>query len=110
MGAGAGIAAGYQLGNDRSTIVSASKPSMLARTPFGSVTKVDGGSVTISGFGRETLIETSDATVVARSVDASVADIVAGETIVVSGKADADGVVHADQIVVLPKQWLFLFK
>jgi Domain of unknown function (DUF5666) len=107
VGAGIGVAAGYQLGEEPSTVPAARRSSRL-EAPYGSVTSVTGGSFTITSFGREVEVETDDATVIARAGGATLDEIEEGETIIVSGEADADGVVQANEIVVLPKQWLFL--
>jgi hypothetical protein len=108
VGAGIGVAAGYQLGEEPSRTLAPAKKSSRLDAPYGSVTSVNGGSVTITSFGRELEVETDGDTVIAKAAGATLDEIEEGETIIVSGEADADGVVHADQIVVLPKQWLFL--
>lgn len=107
VGALTGIAAGYQLG-DRQAPALLGATASKHRSPYGSVTKVDDGSVTITSFDREVIVKTGADTVVTKARGASVDDIVEGDTIIVSGKADGKGRVRADEIVVLPTQWLFL--
>jgi len=108
VGAGIGIAAGYQLPQNSSPVFKASGPPH--RAPFGVVTRVDADSVTISSFGHDTKVETDAGTIVNEARDATLADIDKGETIVVSGNADGRGTVRAKEIVVLPTRWVFLLR
>lgn len=67
---------------------------------FGTVKLVDGTNVYVSaGNGNIVKVTTSaDATTITRAASANVADLKPGETVVVQGATDADGVVSATRI------------
>jgi hypothetical protein len=66
---------------------------------FGTVTKVDGSTITISGFnGSATTVTTTPSTTVTKSVQGSLTDLKVGQNVRAVGSTGADGSVAADSI------------
>jgi len=66
---------------------------------FGTVTKIDGGTITISGFdGTTTTVTTTTATTVTKSVPGSLRDLKVGQDIRAVGTTGTDGTVAATAI------------
>jgi hypothetical protein len=66
---------------------------------FGTVTKVDGGTITISGFnGSTTTVTTTSSTVVTKSVQGALSDLKVGQNIRAVGTTGSDGTVAATSI------------
>jgi hypothetical protein len=66
---------------------------------FGTVTKVDGGTITISGFdGSTTTVTTTSSTTVTKSVQGSFSDLKVGQTVRATGATGSDGTVAATSI------------
>ena len=116
VGAAAGFVAGDQFGDrSRKQAPTAGGGAFLAGerrsrldAPYGIVKARDGGSMTITSFGRDVRVDAGDSTVVSKAGAAVLTDITEGELIIVSGTTDSAGVVQADEIIVLPTQWIFL--
>jgi len=66
---------------------------------FGTVTKIDGGTITISGFnGSTTIVKTTSSTTVTKSVQGSFSDLKVGQNIRAVGTTGSDGTVAATSI------------
>ena len=110
VGGLAGFAIGFKVEQNRvkssktksTSVTKAVQPAKRGQ-PAGQVTAVSPTSVTIKNAkGKNRVINLSATTVVDKATTGATADLVQGATILVDGKATADGSFDAAEIIILP--------
>jgi len=109
VGGLAGFAIGFKVeqnrvksSNSKSASTKAAQPAARRGQPAGTVTAVTPTSVTIKNAkGKNRVINLSSTTVIDKASSGTATDLVQGATILVDGKAAADGF-DAAEIIVLP--------
>jgi len=69
----------------------------------GQIEEIDGSSLVVTGFdGQKTTVQATETTLIEKYASVTVADLVAGEQVVISGSQNEDGSITARSIQVAP--------
>lgn len=77
-------------------------PGVGGRGNTGTVSKIEGNIITLTTSTGILSVKTSDITIVEKMIKGSLADISAGENIMVTGQRNADGSIAAANITIIP--------
>jgi hypothetical protein len=79
----------------------ASFPGGMGRGASGEVKSIDGNTITLTTGQNETQVTLSDTTAIVKSTSGTIADLAAGQQVMVTGERDEDGNLTATQVMIL---------